>query len=165
MTVPGFQLRVLRYRTWASHTPSSKDKPNPKSKNPLNPEISNNIPKLLKTHLICSRRSSRRSAWLHHHRHRRHACITATKLHNFNAKTRRNTHTHGSPVSAGSRWLLFVPSSHLSQVFSSMISYFFKSTLKDIFTSLMMAMILILTRKNLRVSGLLPLLKNSSLLY
>ena len=52
MTVPGFQLRVLRYRTWASHTPSSKDKPNPKSKKPLNPEISNNIPKLLKTHLI-----------------------------------------------------------------------------------------------------------------
>ena len=42
--------------------------------------------------------------------------------------TSRNT--HGSPVSAGSRWLLFVPSSHLSQLFSSMISYFFKSTLK-----------------------------------
>ena len=44
--------------------------------------------------------------------------------------THTHTHTHGSPVSAGSRWLLFVPSSHLSQVFSSMISYFFKSALK-----------------------------------
>ena len=43
--------------------------------------------------------------------------------------TSRNT--HGSPVSAGSRWLLFVPSSHLFYALASMISYFLKRTLKS----------------------------------